>query len=112
MDSISKCIDENNIVNSNVTDIKLSKDFIEEYNISDLDWKLLESALHMQGAMTDYQCRYFVKNSQITPWRSVRQCLLELETRYHSYMEIKCSLRKAEVLRKKFIRIMNPAQMS
>lgn len=104
MDSISNYIDENNIINSNINDIKLSKDFIEEYNISDLDWKLLESSLHMQGGMTDYQCRYFVKNSQITPWRSVRQCLLELETRYHSYVEIKCSLRKAEVLRKKFIR--------
>jgi uncharacterized protein YutE (UPF0331/DUF86 family) len=104
MDSISKHIDANNIVNSNISDIKLSKDFIEEYNISDLDWKLLESALHMEGGMTDYQCRHFVKNSQLTPWRSVRQCLLELETRYHSYVEIKCSLRKAEVLRKKFLR--------
>lgn len=64
MDSISKHIDANNIVNSNISDIKLSKDFIEEYNISDLDWKLLESALHMEGGMTDYQCRHFVKNSQ------------------------------------------------
>jgi hypothetical protein len=104
MNLTSDYIDVNNIINSDVSDIKLSKDFIEEFNIKDLDWKLLNSSLKMQTGMTEFQCRYFVANSQITPWRSVRQCLLELETRYHSYIEIKSSLRKAEVIRKKFLR--------
>ena len=43
-------------------------------------------------------------DSQITPWRKVRQALMELETRYHAYMENRHSLRKAELLRKKFLR--------
>lgn len=104
MDSTSDLIDATNIVSADIKDIKLSKDFIDEFNISKLDWKLLESALHMQSGMTEFQCRHFVANSQITDWRSARQCFLELETRYHSYIEIKTSLKKAEVFRKKFLR--------
>ncbi len=92
--------DENNIVNSDVKGIKLSQEFIDEFNVSNLDWKLLESSLHMNSNMTDYQCRHFVTDTQLTPWRSVRQALLELETRYHSYVEIKHSLRKSEIQKK------------
>lgn len=104
MDSTSDLIDTTNIVSSDITDIKLSKDFIDEFNIGKFDWKLLESALHMNSGMTEFQCRHFVANSQLTDWRSARQCFLELETRYHSYIEIKTSLKKAEVIRKKFLR--------
>ena len=92
--------DETNIVNSDIKGIKLSEEFINEFNVTDLDWKLLESSLHMNSNMTDYQCRHFVTDTQLTPWRSVRQALLELETRYHSYVEIKHSLRKAEIQKK------------
>ena len=89
-----------NIVNADVKDIKLSQEFIDEFNITDLDWKLLEGALHMNSGMTEYQCQHFVADSQITPWRKTRQALLELETRYHAYVEIKHSLKKAEVQKK------------
>lgn len=96
--------DETNIVNSNVKDIKLSQEFIDEFNIKDLDWKLLEGALHMNSGMTEYQCEHFVADSQLTPWRKVRQALMELETRYHAYVEIKHSLKKAKVQKKMFQR--------
>ena len=33
--------DETNIVNSDVKGIKLSEEFINEFNVTDLDWKLL-----------------------------------------------------------------------
>jgi len=92
--------DGTNIVNSNIKDIKLSQEFIDEFNIQDLDWKLLEGALHMNSGMTEYQCEHFVADSQLTPWRKTRQALLELETRYHAYVEIKHSLKKAEVQKK------------
>lgn len=96
--------DESNIVNTNVKDIKLSQEFIDEFNITDLDWKLLEGALHMNSGMTEYQCEHFVADSQLTPWRKARQALLELETRYHAYVEIKHSLKKAKVQKKIFQR--------
>jgi len=54
--------------------------------------------------MTAYQCQNFVARSQLTPWRQVRQAFMELETRYHAYQEIKSSLRKAELIRKKWLR--------
>ena len=92
--------DETNIVNADVKDIKLSQEFIDEFNITDLDWKLLEGALHMNSGMTEYQCTHFVADSQLTPWRKARQSLLELETRYHAYVEIKHSLKKAKVQKK------------
>lgn len=89
--------DGTNIVNSDVKDIRLSQEFIDEFNVEDLDWKLLEGALHMNNGMSEYQCEHFVADSQLTPWRKTRQALLELETRYHAYVEIKHSLKKAEV---------------
>lgn len=54
--------------------------------------------------MTPFQTKHFVAGSQITPWRQVRQALMELETRYHAYFELRTSLRKAEVQRKMQIR--------
>lgn len=101
MSTISEYLnDGTNVVNAKVKDIKLSEEFISEFNVSELDWKLLEGALHMNSGMTEYQCQHFVADSQITPWRKTRQALLELETRYHAYVEIKHSLKKAEVQRK------------
>ena len=41
--------DETNIVNSDIKGIKLSEEFINEFNVTDLDWKLLESSLHMNS---------------------------------------------------------------
>ena len=101
MSTISEYLnDGTNVVNAKVKDIKLSEEFISEFNVSELDWKLLEGALHMNSGMTEYQCQHFVADSQITPWRKTRQALLELETRYHAYVEIKHSLKKAEVQKK------------
>jgi len=101
MSTISEYLnDGTNVVNARVKDIKLSEEFINEFNVSELDWKLLEGALHMNSGMTEYQCQHFVADSQITPWRKTRQALLELETRYHAYVEIKHSLKKAEVQKK------------
>ena len=92
--------DDIDIVNAEVKDIKLSKEYIDEFGVSELDWKVLEGALHMNSTMTPYQCQHFVADSQLTPWRKTRQAMLELETRYHAYVEIKHSLKKSIVQRK------------
>ena len=92
------------IVSANLDNIKLPKEFVDTYNLDDFDQKIIESSIKMENGMSEFQCRHFVANSQITPWRSVRQCMMELETRYHAYVEIQTSLRKAEVLKKKLFR--------
>ena len=50
---ISKYLDiDTNVVHNSVKDIQLSKDYIEEFGIGELDWKILEGSLHMNSCMT------------------------------------------------------------
>ena len=95
--------DVKNIVSSNTGEINLSKSFVDEFNLNNKDFEVLEGSLRFNSGMTKYQCEHFVADTQLTPWRKVRQALMELETRYHAYIENRHSLRKAEVLRKKLI---------
>ena len=96
--------DVNNIVSSQSGQIHLAKSFIDEFSFTKRELDILDGCMDFQSGMTNYQCEHFVANTQITPWRKVRQALMELETRYHAYMETRHSLRKAELLRKKFLR--------
>ena len=96
--------DVNNIVSSETGEINLAKSFVNEFDFDDNDFDILVGSMRFNSGMTRFQCEHFVADSQITPWRKVRQALMELETRYHAYMENRHSLRKAELLRKKFLR--------
>ena len=96
--------DINNIVSSETGEINLAKSFVNEFDFSKNDFEILEGSMRFNSGMTRFQCEHFVADSQLTPWRKVRQALMELETRYHAYMENRHSLRKAELLRKKFLR--------
>lgn len=93
-----------NIVNSDVSSVKVSQDFLDNYKITDLDAVILQSAVQHNNGQTDYQADHFVGNSQITPYKKVRQALMELEVRHHAYIEIRTSLRKAEVFDRKLER--------
>ena len=96
--------DVNNIVSSQSGQIHLAKSFVDEFSFTKRELDILDGCMDFQSGMTNYQCEHFVANTQITPWRKVRQALMELEVRYHAYMENRHSLRKAELLRKKFLR--------
>jgi hypothetical protein len=109
MDSNSKTTnayikDIENIVASDVTEIKIDEEFLNRYGMGDFEKEIMAYAVHSNMGMTAYQCQNFVARSQLTPWRQVRQAYMELEARYHAYQEIKSSLRKAELLRKKWLR--------
>jgi len=56
---------------------------------------LVES--HGSWAMSDFQSRYFVVNSQVTNYRRVRQALLEIETRIAAKKQIERNVRKTEI---------------
>jgi hypothetical protein len=58
------------------------------YSGSELDTRIIEGALNLDAGQSDYQSRVFVANSAITQYRSIKQCLLELETRHHSWNDI------------------------
>lgn len=99
----SNIINIENIVSSDVSEIKLDTSFIDAYGLSEFDSSVILSAVQVDAGMTSYQAKHFVANSQITPYKQVRQSLMELEVRYHAYQEIKSSLRKAEIMRLKWI---------
>lgn len=104
MDTTSKLIDLDKIVSADVESIKIDPAFRDQYKLSDFDLNLIRSAVHVGSGMTDYQCKHFVAKSQITPYKQVRQALMELEVRYHAYQEIRHSLRKSEIGRLKSLK--------
>jgi hypothetical protein len=102
MSSDSNLIQKSDIVSSNLSYAKVDQSFIEANNLAQYDVEIVKQAMMHNNGQTDYQARNFVANSQITPYKKVRQALMELEVRHHAYMEIKTNLRKAEVLDRKF----------
>ena len=69
------------------------------FNMTNDDvYGLVES--HGSWAMSDFQSRYFVVNSQVTNYRRVRQALLEIETRLAAKKQIERNVRKTEVQKK------------
>ena len=90
--------DVNNIVSSETGEINLAKSFVNEFDFDDNDFDILVGSMCFNSGMTRFQCEHFVADSQITPWRKVRQALMELETRYHAYMEIGIVLEKQNCL--------------
>ena len=98
--------DVKNIISSDTNEIHLSKSFVDEFALTKKDFDVLSASMRFDNGMTEYECEHFVADPQLTPWRKVRQALMELETRYHAYMENRNSLRKAEILRKRLNRDM------
>ena len=98
--------DVKNIISSDTNEIHLSKSFVDEFALTKKDFDVLSASMRFDSGMTEYEGEHFVADPQLTPWRKVRQALMELETRYHAYMENRNSLRKAEILRKRLNRDM------
>lgn len=55
-------------------------------------------------AMSDFQSRYFVVNSQVTNYRRVRQALLEIETRIAAKKQIERNRWRTETQKKIYLR--------
>ena len=98
--------DVKNIISSDTNELHLSKSFVDEFALTKKDFDVLSASMRFDRGMSEYECEHFVADPQLTPWRKVRQALMELETRYHAYMENRNSLRKAEILRKRLNRDM------
>lgn len=52
---------------------------------------------HGSWAMSEFQSKYFVVNSQVTDYRRVRQALLEIETRIGGKKQIERNMRRTAV---------------
>ena len=77
--------------------IKQYKEFEEYFNFDEKDNEILNAALNMNSGQSTFQSKYFVANSQLTPYRMIKQCLLELEARHHSWFNIKNKLKRKRI---------------
>jgi hypothetical protein len=91
-------------MSSDLSLVGISPEFLNNYGLEGFDVKIIQEAVHHNNGQTDYQAEHFVANSQLTPYKKVRQAMMELEVRHHAYMEIRTNLRRAEVMDRKFQR--------
>jgi len=68
--------------------------FEEFFQLDELEHEILDGALNLNSGQSQYQSEHFVADSQLTPYRKLKQCLLELETRHHSWHNINNSLKR------------------
>jgi hypothetical protein len=83
---------------------------MESLNLTELDVKLIEGAITMNSGQSKYQTEHFVANSQLTPYRMLKQCLLELEARHHSWVNVKNKTKRKKIEIKIAEREMNDTQ--
>ena len=72
-----------------------------------LDKQTIYDLIESQGGesgMSEFQARYFVCNSQITPYRKVRQAMLELETRIAGRKQMERNIKRAEIQKQMHLR--------
>lgn len=66
----------------------------ENWNLSDFDKKLINWSDSQYFGQTEYQNRYFVINSQVTPWRQIRQAIMEVQTRLNGLQKVTISYKR------------------
>lgn len=77
--------------------ITADSSFISDLQLSDKEQKIILGALNMNSGQSDYQNQFFVAASQLTPYKMIKQCLLELETRHHTWFNVKNKLKRKRV---------------
>ena len=71
---------------------------MENYlELSGQDLAIFEGALRTENGQTQYQAENFVAGSQLTPYRMLKQCLIELDSRHHSRFNISNEIKRAEI---------------
>ena len=64
------------------------KDLNEGWDLSDFDKNLIDWTDSQFFGQTEYQNKYFVVNSQVTPWRQMRQVVMEIQTRLNAVQKV------------------------
>ena len=70
------------------------KDIDPDWEISDFDKELVNWTDSQFFGQTEYQNRFFVVNSQVTPWRQVRQAIMEIQTRLNGLQKVTISYKR------------------
>ena len=60
----------------------------EDWDLSEFDKSLIDWTDSQFFGQTEYQNKYFVVNSQVTPWRQMRQAVMEIQTRLNAIQKV------------------------
>lgn len=71
--------------------------FISDLELDSFEQRVILGALNMNSNQSEYQNKHFVAASQLTPYRMLKQCLLELETRHHTWFNVKNKLKRKQI---------------
>ena len=64
------------------------RDLKEGWDLSEFDKNLIDWTDSQFFGQTEYQNKYFVVNSQVTPWRQMRQAVMEIQTRLNAIQKV------------------------
>ena len=64
------------------------RDLKEGWDLSEFDKNLIDWTDSQFFGQTEYQNKYFVVNSQVTPWRQMRQVVMEIQTRLNAIQKV------------------------
>ena len=64
------------------------RDLKEGWDLSEFEKNLIDWTDSQFFGQTEYQNKYFVVNSQVTPWRQMRQAVMEIQTRLNAIQKV------------------------
>ena len=64
------------------------RDLKEGWDLSEFEKNLIDWTDSQFFGQTEYQNKYFVVNSQVTPWRQMRQAVMEIQTRLNAVQKV------------------------
>lgn len=70
---------------------------IKDLELDEKGKEIIVGALNMSSNQSEYQNKYFVTASQLTPYRMLKQCMLEIEARHHSWYNVKNKLKRKKI---------------
>lgn len=74
--------------------IKPDSKVVRDLNLDEKEMQIMVGALNMSSNQSEYQNQFFVTASQLTPYRMLKQCMLEIESRHHSWYNIKNKMKR------------------
>lgn len=77
--------------------INADSKLIEDLSLNGFEQNVVLSALNMSSHQSEYQNKYFVAASQLTPYRMIKQCFLEIESRHHTWYNIKMKMKRKKI---------------
>tara|TARA_S200002703_G_scaffold22189_3_gene18892 strand:+ start:3332 stop:4198 length:867 start_codon:yes stop_codon:yes gene_type:complete len=65
------------------------------WDLNEFDKDLINWTDSQYFGQTEYQNRYFVVNSQVTPWRQIRQAIMEVQTRLNGLQKVTINYKRS-----------------